>query len=93
LGEKWRRYWIGKSPKTRAAIEEYIERYDRGSPLTIGQVADKHGIKHPTLSRHIVELRKLGLVTKDPFLQRGGKAFRNSNETKRVSSSPDGDET
>lgn len=60
LDEKIRRYWIGKKPITKQAIEEYIKNDGK---ISQQKIAKKYNLNPGTITIHIRALRKLGVKT------------------------------
>ena len=62
--EEYRLAMIGKSPKTKAALEEYLLSFESGDYKTQQEVCDKQGISIPAMRNSIVRLEKLGLLNR-----------------------------
>ena len=65
--EKLRRYWIGKSPTVRKAVEEYLASLQRLGEIlypqkTIGEVAKANGVSDLAMRKNINNLMRLGLI-------------------------------
>ena len=60
--EAWRRYWMGKTPKVRYAVEDYIARFRTPNQETQGIHCERHGITEAVLRRHLKALVKAGLL-------------------------------
>lgn len=61
--EKIRRYWIGKNPTVRLAVEEYLRNCETSTQI---EIAKKHGISDASINKHMKALRLIGL--KMPFV-------------------------
>jgi len=57
--EVFRRYWIGKNPKIKAAVMAYISP---SNTKTQKQISEIHGIAEVSIIRHIHRLRELGMI-------------------------------
>lgn len=55
--EELRKYWIGKNPKVKDAVQEWIN-----NPRTTNQenLAEKYGINSGSIAHHVSKLRKMG---------------------------------
>ena len=63
--ERWRRYWIGKSPRIKNAVTEYLKRYRTQDECTQGYVMEKYGTG-AAVRVNINLLKKAGLIDKRP---------------------------
>lgn len=53
--EEIRMFWMGKQPKSRLAVEEYISK----ECLTQREVAQKHNVTEATIRKHFRSLGRL----------------------------------
>lgn len=65
--EKLRRYWMGKTPIVRKAVEQYLSTLKRQGEIlypqrTIGEVAKENGVSELVVRKHISNLMRLGLI-------------------------------
>jgi predicted DNA-binding protein YlxM (UPF0122 family) len=71
-------YWLGKSPRVRKAVEDYL-----GSDVSVKDVAKKHGVSIVAVSNHAKVLRY--------FYHKGyinlPEILANTNDSKRSKSS------
>ena len=58
IEEKKRRYWIGKNPKTRIAVEKYVSLYQANPLASPWGVVRECGVSWHTLQKHLRELAK-----------------------------------
>jgi len=58
IDEKIRRYWVGKNPRVKAAVMEWIEK---GGEVSQMKIAKKYGVTVGTFPHHIRNLRKMGV--------------------------------
>ena len=66
--KEWKRYWMGKAPRTRAAVEEFLTLHYEKNPQPYGSVGLKFKVSEATMVKHIGVLRKTGIIRKEPFL-------------------------
>ena len=57
-------YWMGKTPKVRAAVEDYIARFRTPNQDTLNDHCERHGVCTPVLRSHLKALEKAGLLRK-----------------------------
>ena len=66
LKTKLELFWMGKSPRTKAAVMEYLLQFTKDVPryqlMTQKSMARKHGISEATVTRTMMKMRKQGLV-------------------------------
>ena len=62
--EKERRYWMGKRPSTRKAVEEYVVLFNhrrRWRSTGLWKISKEYDVSQPTIQFHLRALAKLGL--------------------------------
>ena len=62
--EEWHRYWMGKSPRARRAVEEYVKKCGTPEFETQITICERHRTTQPTLNKHIRGLMENGLLVK-----------------------------
>lgn len=65
--ERLRRYWMGKTPAVRKAVEQYLASLKRQGVIlypqkTIGEVAKETGVSELAIRKHVNNLIRLGLI-------------------------------
>lgn len=62
MEEPLRFFWMGKTARVRACIEEYLEGIKTGNRVALHRVRKKHGVGESNLRRRLKELRDSGLI-------------------------------
>ena len=60
--EQLRFFWMGKTERVRACVEEYLEGLRTGNRVAIHRVRKKYGVNENTMRRRLKELRDSGLI-------------------------------
>ena len=60
--EKWRRYWIGKTLRVRAAVEEYLVKYATPEQVTQPAMEMEYGVSGGIIRMHLQWLVEAGLI-------------------------------
>ena len=66
--EKYRWYWMGRSPRVRKAVETYLKRHEPGTWNTTPNetqkaIAKENGITSVALSKNYNELLRKGIIS------------------------------
>jgi len=55
--DKWKWYWMGKSPKAREAVIEYMRSLNTNHPMTQREIAERYGLNVQTIQSHVMALQ------------------------------------